>query len=187
MAPATRRGISASANHVRDAEPELVRIGIVSGIHGLRGAIRIRTDNPDSQILLRCATVILAREGVSVTHSIVSAQRLNGSFKIALAGIGTADAAEVLKGSVVFVSASELPAAAPGEFYYFQAIGCEVMTTAGDRVGIIEDVVYTGANEVWVVRNGEVEHLVPVIADIVKSADWSGRRIILEPVPGLLD
>jgi 16S rRNA processing protein RimM len=185
MAPANRREIS--ADHERDTAPELVRIGNVSGIHGLHGAIRIRTDNPDSQILLHCANLVLARDGVSVTHKIVSTQCLNGSFKIALEGIDTADAAEVLKGSLVFVSASALPAAAPGEFYYFQAIGCEVMTTAGDRVGIIKDVLYTGANEVWVVRNGEVEHLVPVIEDVVKSADWSSRRIIVEPVPGLLD
>ena len=92
-----------------------------------------------------------------------------------------------LRGAIVMVAAAALPPAAPSEFYYFQALGCEIVTTTGLPVGTIEEVFSNGANEVWVVRDRSSEHLVPVIEDIVKSIDLAARRIIIEAVPGLLD
>ena len=80
-----------------------------------------------------------------------------------------------------------IAAKAPGEFYYYEAIGCEVATTDGRRLGVIEEVIATGANDVWVVRDGAVEVLVPVIENVVKSIDLEARRMVVEAVPGLLD
>ena len=81
----------------------------------------------------------------------------------------------------------ELPAAGPKEFYYHEAIGCEVVTLAGERVGLIEEIFATGANDVWVVRDGVREVLVPVIGDVVKAMDLEHRKMTIEAVPGLLD
>jgi 16S rRNA processing protein RimM len=109
-------------------------------------------------------------------------------FKLTLSGIGSVEQAAALRGAIVMVAVAALPPTKNHrEFYYFQAIGCEIVTTTGLRVGIIEEVFSTGANDVWVVRNGYAEHLVPVIQDIVKSIDLTTRRVIIEAVPGLLD
>jgi 16S rRNA processing protein RimM len=85
------------------------------------------------------------------------------------------------------VSRAALPPTIGREFYYFQALGCEVITSAGRWVGTIEEIFSTGANDVWVVRDRSAEHLLPVIEDVVKTIDWVGRRVIIEAVPGLLD
>ncbi len=85
------------------------------------------------------------------------------------------------------VAAAALPQTAPGEFYYFQAVGCEIVTTTGLSVGIIAEVFSNGANDVWVVRDRSAEHLVPVIEDIVKGIDLAARLVVIEAVPGLLD
>jgi 16S rRNA processing protein RimM len=85
------------------------------------------------------------------------------------------------------VRATALPAAGPGEFYYFDAIGCGVVTTTGLPIGTIEEVFSNGANEVWIVRDHSREYLVPVIQDVVKKMDLSARRVVIEAVPGLLD
>ena len=45
----------------------------------------------------------------------------------------------------------------------------------------------TGLNDVWVVEAGEREWLIPVIADVVRAIDRAARRIVIEPIPGLLD
>ena len=45
----------------------------------------------------------------------------------------------------------------------------------------------TGVNDVWVVEGGERERLIPVIADVVRAIDRPARRIVIEPIPGLLD
>jgi 16S rRNA processing protein RimM len=110
-----------------------------------------------------------------------------GTLRIALAGIGDGGTADALKGAVVTVAVADLPPAAPREYYYFQAIGCAVMTSDGRNLGTIEEIFATGANDVWVVRDGAREVLVPVIEDVVKSMDFAARRVTIEAVPGLLD
>lgn len=170
------------------AVPELIRVGYVSGAHGLRGALRVKLDNPDSVLLQRVQRLMLAQGGESVEYPVASVQPAGqGTFKLTLDGIDGAAQAAALRGAIVMVAAATLPPAAPGEFYYFQAIGCEIVTTAGLPVGIIEEVFSNGANDVWVVRDRSAEYLVPVIEDIVKAIDWNARRVIIEAVPGLLD
>jgi 16S rRNA processing protein RimM len=167
---------------------EFLRVGYVSGAHGLRGALRIKMDNPDSDILRRARHAILARSGANTEYTISAAQPAGqGAVKLTLEEITAADRAMALRGAVVMVAVSELPPAAPGEFYYYQALGCEVETTAGLAVGVIEEVFSNGANDVWVVRNRSVERLVPVIQDVVKRLDFAARRVTIEAVPGLLD
>jgi len=170
------------------ATPALVRIGLVSGTHGLRGAIRVRLDNPRSDILDRVDRVMLVQDGEHVQYQIVGARPLNhGLVKLTLDGIGTIERAQALVRAAVMVAAADLPAITAPEFYYFQAIGCEVVTTSGSRIGVIEEVFSNGANDIWVVRDDSAERLVPVIEDIVKETDWAGRRVVIEALPGVLD
>lgn len=110
-----------------------------------------------------------------------------GTFKVTLQNIGSEAEATAMRGAIVMVAAAALAPALGREFYYFQALGCEVLTSGGVSVGTIKEVFSNGANDVWVVRNGSSEHLVPVIEDVVKRTDWAGRRVIIEAVPGLLD
>jgi 16S rRNA processing protein RimM len=167
---------------------ELIRVGYVAGAHGLRGALRVRLDNPDSILLRGVPRLTLVRSCQSIEYAVASVQAAgHGTAKIIVDGIADANQALALRGAIVMVSVAALPPAAPGEFYYFQALGCEIVTTTGLMVGTIEEVFSNGANEVWVVRGSGAEHLVPVIEDVVKSIDWAARRIIIEAIPGLLD
>jgi 16S rRNA processing protein RimM len=127
-------------------------------------------------------------EGRIAEYRVASVQSAgHGAFKIILDGLSGADRAAAMRGAVVMVEASALPPTTPREFYYFEAIGCGVVTTAGQPVGIIEEVFSNGANDVWVVRDRSAEHLVPVIEDVVKEIDLTARRVIIEAIPGLLD
>jgi 16S rRNA processing protein RimM len=85
------------------------------------------------------------------------------------------------------VAAEDMPAPESGEFYYYEAIGCEVFLTDGSRLGAIEEIFSNGAHDVWVVRDAEREVLVPVIEDVVKMMDLPARRVTIDPIPGLLD
>ena len=110
-----------------------------------------------------------------------------GAHRVVLEGVEDADAADALRGSTVGVAAADLPALKEGEFYYFQLAQAEVMLTDGSRLGIIEDIISAGANDIWVVRAGEREILVPVISDVVKEINLEARLVTIEPLPGLLE
>jgi 16S rRNA processing protein RimM len=166
----------------------MLRVGRITGAHGLKGALRFRPDNPDSDTLQRVARVFLEIGGESREFRLSGTTRLNAAtHRITLEGVADADAAEALKGAVVMLAMEDVPAAKPGEFYYYEAIGCDVFLTDGRRLGAIEEIFSNGAHDVWVVRDGEREVLVPVIEDVVKAMDFGARRVTIEPIPGLLD
>ena len=166
----------------------MLRVGRISGTHGLKGALRFRPDNPDSDTLAEVKRIFLERDGESREFRLTAIAPLNPTTRrITLEGIADINADESLKGAVVMLATEDVPAAKPGEFYYYEAIGCEVFLTDGSRLGAIEEIFSNGAHDVWVVRDAEREVLVPVIEDVVKAMDLPARRVTIEPVPGLLD
>src|SRR2546425_746746 len=68
-----------------------------------------------------------------------------------------------------------------------EVVGFGVDTVQGERVGTIAATFATGTNDVWVVQAAEREHLIPVVAEIVRAIDRAGRRVVIDPSPGLLD
>jgi 16S rRNA processing protein RimM len=171
-----------------DSDLAMIRIGRIAGAHGLSGALRMRPDNPDSEAFADAPRLTLDLGGERREYNLLGVSRAGGGMiRLILDGLSNADQADALKGAIVMIAASELPAAGPGEFYYYQAVGCEVVLTDGRRLGLVEEVLSTGANDVLVVRDGKKEILIPVIADVVKTMDLNARRIVVEPVPGLLD
>jgi len=167
---------------------DLVRVGRIVGIHGLRGALRCRPDNPESESFPSLKTITVQTGARYREYQLLTAAPAGrGMLKIELAGVADANAAEALKGGIVMVPRASLPAPKPREFYYFQAIGCEVFLTDHTRLGTIAEVFSNGAHDVLVVQGGRREILVPVIEDIVKAIDLDARRVVIESVPGLLE
>jgi len=117
----------------------MLRVGRISGTHGLKGALRFRPDNPDSDILAEVKRIFLERDGESREFRLTAIAPLNPTTRrITLEGIADINAAESLKGAVVMLATEDVPAAKPGEFYYYEAIGCEVFLTDGSRLGAID-------------------------------------------------
>ncbi len=150
--------------------------------------MRVRPDNPDGSAFDHTARIYLDLNGAVAEHKVVEARRINPvALRIVLEGVDDPGAAEKLRGAAVLIAVADLPQTGPNEFYYFQVMGCEVITTEGLRLGVIDEVFSNGANDVWVVRNAKAEVLVPVIADVVKTIDLEARKITVEAVPGLLE
>jgi 16S rRNA processing protein RimM len=171
----------------RNAEG-LVRIGYVAGNHGLDGAIRVRTEDPESSTIANVERLFFEKSGLRREIRVIESRFLGGgAHRVSLEGVEDADSAEAMRGSAVFVAADDLPPLKDGEFYYFQLAQAEVMLTDGTRLGTIEDIMSGGANDIWVVRDGEREVLVPVISDVVREINVKARRVTIQAVPGLLE
>ncbi|MGH7814511.1 MAG: ribosome maturation factor RimM [Candidatus Binataceae bacterium] len=165
----------------------LLRIGRLAGAHGLKGAVRLRLDDPGSDSLASLARLFIEQDGTVREFKLAAASRLNATtMRVVLEGLADVDAADALKGAIAMAAREELPACEPGEFYCDEAIGCEVALADGTRIGAIEETFSNGAHEIWVVRSDDREILIPVIENIVKAVDLTARRVTIEPVPGLL-
>ena len=111
----------------------------------------------------------------------------SGQLLLELDGLDDRTAAAALAGSDVLVPVRELPALGADEFYYHEMPGFRVETVDGTPVGEITDTMHTGATDVWIVRSPSGEHLIPVVRDVIAAIDRTARRVLITPIPGLLD
>ncbi len=166
----------------------LVAFGKVAGVHGLQGALKVRADNPDSANLDLIGRLFAESDGTLAEYRVQSFARAGrGLLKVQLEGIDTIEQAQAMRGKELYVAGGDLPAPADNEFYYFQVLGLRVETTDGRMLGQIEEVFFNGANDVWVVKEGRREVLIPVIDDVVRRIDLEAGLAIVEAIPGLLD
>lgn len=177
-----------------------VAVGQVARAHGIRGevVVGVRTDEPD----LRFAPgATLAAEPPERGPLTVRASRWHsGRLIVAFEGIADRTGAEGLRGTLLVLNSDEIaPPADPDEFYDHQLIGLSVVTTAGEPVGAVTDVLHHG-QDLLVVRPGEPagagrpgrpgrpdEVLVPFVGAIVTDVDVPAGRLVIDPPPGLLD
>ena len=97
-------------------------------------------------------------------------------------------AAEALRGTLVEIDEAALPPLEEGEYYLHDLLGLAVVTTGGERLGTLADVLTTGANDVYVLRReGKPDALIPAIPDVIRSVDLDARTMTIEPMPGLID
>jgi 16S rRNA processing protein RimM len=148
----------------------------------------MRAYQPPAPSLVPGVAVVLERADMRRTTRVVSAApHARGQLLVALEGITDRTTAESLVRARVLVDAAVLPPLEEHEFYYHEIEGFRVETTDGRVLGEVAETFSTGANDVWVVRGAGKEQLIPVIADVVKTIDRDARRIVIEPMPGLLD
>jgi 16S rRNA processing protein RimM len=95
--------------------------------------------------------------------------------------------AEELIGGSLKIPRERLKPAGPDRYYIADLIGLSVETAEGRRIGVVRDVLQTGANDVYVVDVEGREVLVPAVDHVVKSIDLARGRLVIDLVDGLLD
>jgi len=184
MEPTDRSPRPAEPN-VRD-EP-LVELGPIVNRHGIRGEVRLLPHNPDSDVVLAADALVLVRpDGRREVHRVRAARRHKRFVLLQLEGVTAAAAAESLIGCAVAVPRAALPPPGADAVYHADLLGCAVVTTAGEALGTVREMLVTGSNDVCVVRDDGREVLVPMVADVIAQIDVAGRRLVVHPLPGLL-
>jgi 16S rRNA processing protein RimM len=161
-------------------------MGEIVGLHGLRGTLKIRS-YADSPALFAAGVALQVEspDGQVQERSVAWAQPHGKGLLLAIAGINDRDSAAALIGSRLWVDKATLPDLEEGTYYWFELIGLSVYTTQGRYLGTLDMIVPTGSNDVYVVRNGEAEILVPALASVVQIIDTDQRRMEVSLPEGL--
>jgi 16S rRNA processing protein RimM len=168
---------------------DLVVIGEVTRPHGLRGEVRVHphTDRPERfEGLVECVLWDEAT-GARVVRRITGARRQGEAVLLALAGCDSVEAAAALVGRLVALPRAQALPAPPGHVYPWQLVGCRVVTEDGRAIGEVSGIEPGPAQDLWVVRGRDREHLIPAVAEIVIEVDVDARRVVIRPPEGLLD
>ncbi len=154
---------------------ERLVVGLVRGVHGLNGAVRVEilSDNPDRF----AAGSVVHREGDPRPLTIISAQRDGPGLLIRFKEISDRNAADSLRNAYLEATALDLPEDA---FYWHDIIGCSVVSAIGEDLGTVRDVFRIGESEVYTVRGPRGEVLVPAVAGVVLELSVADKRIVVD-------
>jgi len=159
-------------------------VGRIARAHGLKGQVivNLETDFPEERFKPG-ATMFTTRGALKIT----TARFQNGRPVIGIEGVETVNDAEELAGLELRVPVEELAALPAGMFYHHDLVGCAVVTGGGEKVGTVEGVEGTLSGSRLVVAGAKGEILIPLAAEICRTIDVAGKRIVIEPPDGLLD
>ena len=170
-------------------EAPLVAVGEVLRPYGLHGEVKVRplTDRPRERFgrLERCVLWEPAQDRREACR--IASCRFDGeTVLIRVEGIDSPEAARRFQGRLLAVSRDDALPLGEGQFYPWQLEGAEVRTRDGRIVGRFARV-ESGAQDLWVVEDGERQLLVPAVASIVVEVSVADRRIVIDPPEGLLE
>lgn len=158
----------------------MVVLGRIVAPYGIAGWVRIHPfgDDPAAWRRLACWWFGTAAEGAGWSPRELKGLRFHGKGLVAkFAGVDDRDAAEKLDGLYVGAPRDALPQTAADEFYWGDLVGLAVENESGEALGTVDSLLETGANQVLVVRDGEVERLLPFVAAVVKDVAVAEGRI----------
>lgn len=164
-------------------------VGRIARTHGLRGQVVVNpeTDFPDERFRPG-AELFVQRGGVVQPVTLTAARFHGGRAIIALSGVESIDDAEALAGLELRVPADRLPALPSGTFYRHDLIGCRVETRSGELVGVVRDVEGgAGGSRLVLAAEAGGEVLIPLATEICTVIDPASKRIVVDPLPGLLE
>lgn len=103
-------------------------------------------------------------------------------------GYSTPESVGEMRNQFLFVKTETVPALPEGEYYHHQLIGLRVLSDTGGDLGVVMEILETGANDVCVVRPlvGR-EVLLPLIDPVILRIDLENRELHVHLLPGLVD
>jgi 16S rRNA processing protein RimM len=162
-----------------------IAIGHIAAVFGVKGEVKVTLATDFPERFQGLETVYLGPEARPVR--LLSSRPHQGNVLARLEGYNDRDSAQTLQGLWIQVPRADILPLGEGEHYVFQLIGLRVRTTDGRELGVIDEILSTPANEVFVVRGDAGEVLIPYINDVIAEERLDAGEIIVHPVPGLLD
>ncbi|MDQ4078341.1 MAG: ribosome maturation factor RimM [Chloroflexota bacterium] len=164
-----------------------ITIGKITRAHGIRGEVKVALFVDDAEFLQELEHVFLESRPRR-KMAIESVRFHRGQALLQFEGIDDRNEAERLRNRELLVPFEWLPELEEDEYYVTQIIGLAVETEEGEVLGEVDEIIFTGANEVYIIRGGpRGEILLPAIESVVQSVDLEAGRVVVTVPEGLLE
>ena len=169
---------------------DMFRVGVVSGAHGIKGAVKVYPTTQDPGRFARLKQVIYKGPGKEASAgevwTIQSAAPFKNLLLLQVEELTDRSQAEGVKGGSLWIPREEALPLEENEYYVSDVVGAVVTTDEGETLGVVDDVLRTGSNEVFAVRTADGgEILIPSIKDCIISMDLKEKAITVHLLEGL--
>ena len=153
----------------------MIRVGQVMAAYGLDGAVKVMPLTDFQDRFDPGASLVLEGSARNVQWS----RESHPGIVVKLEGIDNRTMAELFRGRYLEVQDDEMRPLEAGRFYHRQVVGLAAVTSSGQRLGVIAEVLERPANDVWVSREGSIEHLIPATRDAIVDVDLPAGKVVV--------
>ena len=162
---------------------EWISIGRLTRTHGLKGELKFYPSDHSDVKVHSGQPICLGKKLLKIK----SIRGVNSPFILKFDGVNDIETAKELAGQEVKIAREDFEPLPKGEFYRFEIEGLKVFDDTGKYYGVVEEIVITGSNDVYVVRGEGKEWLIPMIDTVVKTIDLEKGKLIFHCVEGLFE
>jgi 16S rRNA processing protein RimM len=169
-----------------------VLIGKIVGAHGIRGAVKVYSEEEASvEIYKKGLTVLLVDDrGKAAHHTIQWSEPYKKGFRIAFNGICDRNASEAIIGARLYIDEAEIPPLEKGTYYWSDLIGLAVHDVKAGYIGQISSIMPTAGHDVYIVQDPDkganYEVLIPALASVVIDVDLEQQMMQVDVPEGLM-
>lgn len=175
-------------NNIESASSsDLLLVGKVIRPHGLKGLLRIMAYAGPEASFLEAETVLFKTvSGENRKCTVTSVTPHKNFFLMGVEEVSSADEAEAYRGAEILVQ-KETVTREDDAFFWYELLGLNVFLDTGEYLGSISQILTTGSNDIYVVKDGEKEIYVPALYEVITQIDLENGKMTISPMEGLLD
>lgn len=161
-------------------------VGNIVNTQGIKGELRIMPTVDDVARFKELDRIFVDRKGSIKEYEIENVRFHKQFVLLKLKGIDDMTSAEALKGSVAKITENMVVPCKEDEYFLKDLYDMEVVTVEGEKLGIITDIIFTGANDVYTVTNDDgTDILIPAIKDCIIKVDVENKLMTVKLLEGL--
>jgi 16S rRNA processing protein RimM len=163
-----------------------LKVGVIATTHGVRGGLKIHPMTDDHARFQELKWVYM--EGSEKKWKIKEVKIRPKDVIMYLEGLDTMNDAEPLRGKYLYTDETQRKPLEEDRHYVSDLIGLHVHLTDGTKVGVLSEVLTTGAHDVYVVTSSDEKNqwMIPAVKDFIISISLEDRKIIIDPIEGML-
>ena len=173
---------------IKFSTEDLLLMGKVIRPHGLEGLLRIKSYAQSEKSFLNAGVVFLKPVSEEPReYTVLSLRPHAGVSLLKLKGLHSIEDAEKYRGAEILIDKDSLIKKNDDECFWYELIGLRVYLKTGRYVGTIRHILTTGSNDIYIVREGNAEVLIPAIHNVIDKIDLEDKKMIISEMEGLLD
>ena len=166
----------------------LLRVGVITSTHGVRGEVKVFPTTDDMNRSKKLKTVILDTKKGHKTLNVESVKFFKNMVILKFKGYDNINDVEMWRQMDLLITRDQAVKLSPDENFIVDLIGLTVMTDEGEKLGVMMEVLQTGANDVYIVKtDAGKEILLPAIKDCILKVDLEKGEMLVHVLDGLLD
>ncbi|EOD00958.1 ribosome maturation factor RimM [Caldisalinibacter kiritimatiensis] len=164
---------------------EYIQVGKIINTHGIKGEVKVLPLTDDMTRFEDLNSVFIGDNNTEVEIEKVWYKKKFVILKFR--DYDNINDVLSFKNKFVLIHESEAVELPEDTYFIFQIVGLEVYNVEGVKIGKIKEVLQPGANDVYVVKDGSKEYLLPAIKEVVKEIDLEQKKMIIDPLEGMIE